>query len=187
MHQVDRLPGGFFEIAAALAKQAQGNAPFLLPSKPMQPARELERDSRGEQGDSRPRNKPRRDPKDRDNQPPEEGMDRFRIEVGHNHKVKPGNIVGAIANEADIDSKFIGRINIFDDYSLVDLPENMPRELMNALKPVRVAGQRLNISLLGSKTRKDKQKDDKPKRAKPKVRQQKKKDKGKPKRARKTP
>ena len=67
--------------------------------------------------------------------------------MGHNHDVKPGNIVGAIANEADLDSKFIGRINIFDDYSLVDLPENMPKELLDSLKPVRVAGQRMNISL----------------------------------------
>ena len=108
-------------------------------------------------------------------------MDRFRIEVGHNHQVKPGNIVGAIANEADIDSKYIGRINIYDDYSLVDLPDNMPKELLNALKQVRVAGQRLNISLLGA--RKDKDAGDRTPRARPKIRHQQKKDKGKPKRA----
>ena len=179
------------QIAAALAKQLQGRAPFLLSGKSDKPAQAFARDDsvrerkpRAERGEKqcRPSDRPQRDPKDRDNQPLEAGMDRFRIEVGHNHKVKPGNIVGAIANEADIDSKYIGRINIFDDYSLVDLPENMPRELLNALKPVRVAGQRLNISQLGSQ--KSKQGRDKSARARPKVRHQAKKDKGKPKRAR---
>ncbi len=77
---------------------------------------------------------------------PDEGMERFRIEVGHNHQVKPGNIVGAIANEADIESKYIGRINIYDDYSTVDLPEGMPKELLYTLKKVWVAGQQLKIS-----------------------------------------
>jgi ATP-dependent RNA helicase DeaD len=68
--------------------------------------------------------------------------------VGHDHQVKPGNIVGAIANEADIESKYIGRINIFDDYSTVDLPEGMPKELLYTLKKVWVAGQQLKISPL---------------------------------------
>ena len=191
------------DIAAALAKQVQGSAPFLLSGKSAdKPAQAFQHDDsrrerkpRGERrepperGTERPRrdpidrdDRPRRDPKDRDNMPLEAGMERFRIEVGHNHEVKPGNIVGAIANEADLDSKYIGRINIYDDYSLVDLPENMPKELLNALKPVRVAGQRLNISLQGN--RKDKDAGDKPARARPKVRHQHKKDKGKPKRAR---
>ena len=74
------------------------------------------------------------------------GMETFRIEVGHAHGVKPGNIVGAIANEAELDSKHIGRIDIRDDHSLVDLPEGMPAELMQYLKKVRVAGQMLRIS-----------------------------------------
>jgi len=113
-------------------------------------------------------------------------MDRFRVEVGHLHKVKPGNIVGAIANEADIDSKHIGRISIFDDYSLVDLPEGMPKELLNELKHVRVVGQRLNISQLGGKKKPNKTKSAtaKPHKGKPKARHRDKKNKGKPKRAR---
>jgi len=65
----------------------------------------------------------------------------------------PGNIVGAIANEAGIESQYIGRINIHDDYSLVDLPEGMPREIFNELKKVWVSGQQLKISRL-SKARK---------------------------------
>ena len=78
------------------------------------------------------------------------GMERFRIEVGNTHGVKPGNIVGAIANEAEIDSEHIGRIEIFDDYSTVDLPEGMPKELMKHLKTVWISGQRLQISRLNS-------------------------------------
>jgi ATP-dependent RNA helicase DeaD len=196
------------DIAAALAKQVQGSAPFLLSGKSHEkPARAFEFDGsareRKPRGDKsaaayedkrKPRRnaetayddkrKPRRNENDAEQQPLEAGKDRFRIEVGHNHDVKPGNIVGAIANEADLDSKFIGRINIFDDYSLVDLPENMPKELLESLKPVRVAGQRMNISQVGG--RKAGTDGEKPLRARPKVRHQAKKDKGKPKRIRKS-
>ena len=76
-------------------------------------------------------------------------MQSFRIEVGHVHQVKAGNIVGAIANEAGIESQFIGRIAIFDDFSIVDLPARMPREVFFALKNVRVAGRPLNMSRVG--------------------------------------
>ncbi|MGE0114188.1 MAG: DEAD/DEAH box helicase [Steroidobacteraceae bacterium] len=73
-------------------------------------------------------------------------METYRVAVGSEHQVKPGNIVGAIANEAGIDSKYIGRIEIFDTYSLVDLPEGMPKEVLQHLKKVWVAGQELRIS-----------------------------------------
>ncbi|MEP6634118.1 MAG: DbpA RNA binding domain-containing protein, partial [Luteimonas sp.] len=73
------------------------------------------------------------------------GMETFRIEVGHTHGVQPGNIVGAIANEADLESRYIGRIDIRDDYSLVDLPEGMPKELLEHLKRVYVSGQPLRM------------------------------------------
>jgi ATP-dependent RNA helicase DeaD len=77
------------------------------------------------------------------------GMQTFRIEVGNAHGVKPGNIVGAIANEAGHDAKYIGRIEIFDDYSVLDLPDGMPKELLEHLKTVWVAGQQLRISHAG--------------------------------------
>jgi ATP-dependent RNA helicase DeaD len=77
---------------------------------------------------------------------PEPGMETFRVEVGHVHGVKPGNLVGAIANEAGLESKYIGRIAIENDHSLVDLPEGMPPELLSHLKKVWVSGQRLRIS-----------------------------------------
>ena len=77
---------------------------------------------------------------------PDSGFETFRIEVGDVHGVKPGNIVGAIANEAGLDSKHIGRVDIRDDHSLVDLPEGMPAEIFKHLKKVWVSGQQLRIT-----------------------------------------
>jgi ATP-dependent RNA helicase DeaD len=70
------------------------------------------------------------------------------IVVGRAHQVKPTNIVGAIANESGLDSRFIGKIMIFDEYSTVDLRAGMPRELLNMLKKVWVSGRQLNITRL---------------------------------------
>src|SRR5690606_9835187 len=77
--------------------------------------------------------------------PAEVGMESFRIEVGHAHGVKPSNIVGAIANEADLESRYIGRIDIRDDHSLVELPEGMPRDVLADLEMMRLAGQHLHM------------------------------------------
>ncbi|OJF70397.1 ATP-dependent RNA helicase [Alteromonas sp. V450] len=130
-------------LMAALLKIAQGDEPLILKesdrpdinSKPQRDSRD--RNSR----DGRER-KPR---VPRGNRKPEEGMQRFRIEVGHVHGAKPGNIVGAIANEANINSKHIGAIEIYDNFSTVDLPDGMPKETRDTLQGTRVAGQRLNI------------------------------------------
>ena len=73
-------------------------------------------------------------------------MERFRLEVGQIHGVQPGNIVGAIANEAGLDSKNIGRIDIYEDHSFVDLPEGMPKEIFRGLKDVIVLGRHLRIT-----------------------------------------
>jgi ATP-dependent RNA helicase DeaD len=83
---------------------------------------------------------------------PESGSERYRIEVGHVHGVKPGNIVGAIANESGLDGSHIGQIEIEANHSLVDLPAGMPRDIFMSLKNVRVCGQPMNISLLGAAT-----------------------------------
>lgn len=144
------------EIAAALAKLARGDVPLLLEKK-TEMARErswsdekpvsggrFERGERFERGDRPERSSAPR--KERIPRAPDPGMQTFRIEVGHMHGVKPGNIVGAIANEASLDSKYIGRIEIYDDYSTLDLPENLSPEQFNHLKTVWVAGQQLNIS-----------------------------------------
>jgi ATP-dependent RNA helicase DeaD len=75
-------------------------------------------------------------------------MSRYRVEVGHDDDVKPGNLVGAIANEADIDSCYIGAIDIYDEFSTVDLPAGMPGETLRILKNARVCGKKINISEL---------------------------------------
>lgn len=131
------------EIAAALAKMVQGDTPLLMqPPKKVKESRE-ERPSRSERSRKEDRaakdRKPRRGSADIE-------MELFRIEVGHMHGVKPGNIVGAIANETGLDGEHIARIKIEDDYSTVELPAGMPKALFQELKKVRVAGQPLNIS-----------------------------------------
>ena len=143
------------EIAAALAHLLQGDVPFLLQHKPHRSAKEnWERDARPTRGRDRgDRNRDRdhdRGDRKRTARPDmatEEGMERYRIEVGHSHKVKPGNIVGAIANEGGIDSKNMGQISIYGDYSLVDLPKGLAKDTISDLKKVWVAGQQLKISV----------------------------------------
>jgi len=149
------------EIAAALAKMARGDEPLLLDKnrrevksddswRDERPARH-DRNDRGDRGD-RPSRGDRFEREDRgarrEHSPrtAEPGMQTYRIAVGHDHGVKPGNIVGAIANEANIESKFIGRIDIYDDYTILDLPDDLPSDMLDHLKSVRVAGQSLRIS-----------------------------------------
>jgi len=146
------------EIAAALAKLVQGETPFMLQNKPLRkekarrdkrderaPRKQQERSARNHDSGKGRVKKDREHPAQKD-QSPDEGMERYRVEVGNQHGVKPGNIVGAIANEAGLDSQYIGRVSIQDDYSLIDLPEGMPKDVFNDLKKAWVSGQRLNIS-----------------------------------------
>jgi len=128
------------EIAAALEKMALGEQPLLVePDPPRKPRREKDAKSAGE---------PRTPGGGKRRPPPASDMERFRIEVGHVHGVKPGNIVGAIANEAGIDGRYIGAIEIEEEFSLLDLPVGMPREVFRDLKKVWVCGQQLRISRL---------------------------------------
>jgi len=69
----------------------------------------------------------------------------YRVEVGHARGIKPGNLVGAIANESGLDAKRIGRIEIFEDHSLVQLPATLPRRILKHLQAVRVGGLPLRI------------------------------------------
>ena len=147
------------DIAAALSQLLQGDTPLLLQKKPQHPASQNRADKSRDREERPPRHQRARTEHERParkESPVEDGMERFRIEVGHNHNVMPGNIVGAIANEAGMDSQYIGRINIHDDYSLVDLPEGMPKEIFNILKYVWVAGQQLKISRLTEESKRGK-------------------------------
>lgn len=149
------------EIAAALAKLVQGDTPLLMQNLPKRA-----KDSR----DDRPArdDRPSRSDKAQRERKPKRAfgggtdieMETYRIEVGHTHGVKPGNIVGAIANETGIDGDHIARIRIQDDYSTVELPAGIPKELFEELKKVRVAGQQLNISKMGEGAKKAAQADD---------------------------
>ena len=87
---------------------------------------------------------------------PQKGLERFRIEVGHDHDVKPGNIVGAIANESGLSAQHIGHIEIQTDFTLIDLPKGMPDEIFQDLRKVWVCGQKLQISRLENPRKKKK-------------------------------
>jgi len=134
------------DVAAALASLVQGSGSMLLSEPKVQT-----------------RQKKRREPvaaaKSHQTQlPPEEGMERYRIEVGKSHGVKPGNIVGAIAGEADISSSHIGRITIFDSHSTVDLPLGMPGDIFTILTRTWINNRPLKISKIdaeGSGRKKD--------------------------------
>ena len=98
---------------------------------------------RNERRDSKFRQRRRNDS---ENGQSEENMERFRVEVGHRDRVKPGNLVGAIANETGLKGRMIGRIRIFESYSLVDLPKQMPEQIFNSLKKVKVMNRELQIN-----------------------------------------
>jgi ATP-dependent RNA helicase DeaD len=152
------------EIAAALASLVQGKKPLLLDVESGRPGRREKPEDRedGRRAESSQRARADRTPSDRkrgsapearETHPRAErrersdaNMETYRIEVGRQHGVEPGNIVGAIANEAGLDGKHIGRVVIRDDHSFVDLPEGMPKEIFRDLQKVRVAGQKLQIS-----------------------------------------
>jgi len=137
------------QIASALALLAQKERPLQVEFKNIKPHKD--RDDRGERSD-RSRGNERGDRSrggDRGGRSREleAGMQRYRIEVGREHECRPGDIVGAIANEANIDSKNIGHIKLHDAYSTVDLPEGMPKSMFEQLRNVRVRGQKINLSL----------------------------------------
>ena len=135
------------EIAAALAFLAQKDRPLQMPDtgkpdiaqlaagagKPERPAREP-RDNRSEILERR-----------RDYA--EGRLARYRIDVGREHMASPKDIVGAIANEAGIESRFIGQINLFEDYSTVELPADLSGDVLQILRRARVRQQALNIRL----------------------------------------
>lgn len=135
------------DIAAALATLAQGGSPLLLEPQAFQepaPSRAASPAPRRESSAPRERPAPGAARTARTEDTP---METYRVEVGHRDGVKPGNIVGAIANEAGVESQNIGRIDIRDDYSLIDLPAGMPKKIFKDLQKVWVSGKQLRISL----------------------------------------
>ena len=131
------------QLAVAAMTLAVGDQPLLVSGDenwlkaPMRGDRRDDR--RGDRGRDRRR-------MDRDSRPPEDNMTRYRVEVGHRDRVKPGNLVGAIANESGLQGRMIGRIQIFDSHSLVDLPKGMPEDVYNALRRLKVMNRELQIT-----------------------------------------
>lgn len=138
-HMADPL-----EVAAALAFLVQKTRPL----KPVVHSSERKAAKpRAEQGERRPARQESRSAPRPARHEPEEGMKTYRVEVGADHNVEPKHLVGAIANEAGLESQYIGRISIMDDHSYVDLPDGMPRDIFQHLRKVWVNQQQLQISL----------------------------------------
>ena len=116
------------DIAAALALQSRDGEAFLMPPEP-----------------------PERQPKERRDRPtkavrkPKEGFATYRIAVGKRHRVGPGAIVGAIANEGGLHRSDFGHIAIGPDFSLVELPAKLPRSTLKALERTRISGVLINL------------------------------------------
>lgn len=127
-------------LAAALAKMAQKDGHLLLDENMPEPEFRSFDDHDYQRRTKVPSAKavPLRDF-------PDMQMVRYRLAVGRKDGVKPGQIVGAIANEGNMDSKYIGEIDIFDTFSTIDLPAGMPKETKAILKKARVCGRALDI------------------------------------------
>ncbi|SEA15189.1 ATP-dependent RNA helicase CsdA [Desulfuromusa kysingii] len=123
---------GHRKIAATLAY-------LLQKERPLNPEDQLPEEIPVERPERNVR--PRREQKTSDEQ-----MQTYRIEVGRKHGVEPGNIVGAISNEGKLNSRDIGRIRLFDQFSLVDLPKDLSQDVLHKLKGVWVCNEQLQIS-----------------------------------------
>jgi len=147
---LDKLETTEAELAAALLYLAQKDQPLNVANQfpelrePFSKPERGERPVRGERGE-----RPERG--ERAPRPPRRELQgnyiTYRLEVGKEHGVRAGDIVGAIANEANIDSQFIGNIRLYDHFSTVELPGDMPTEVFHHLKKVYVRKQKLNISV----------------------------------------
>ncbi len=131
-------------MAAVLLYMAQKDKPFQLPEEPAherfrndredRPRRErAPRTERGERGERSDRRRP------------DVPLETYRIEVGRTHGVQVKNIVGAIANEGNINSRFIGDIVLHDEYSTVQLPQDMPNDLLKHFQKVYICQQQIKM------------------------------------------
>ena len=131
------------DIAAAMLMLLQGKQKLILPPDPPMDKRRRDRNERSEN----PRSVERRGERKGYGNP--QPMDLYRIEVGRGDGVEVRHIVGAIANEGDINSRYIGHIKLYDDYSTVELPQGMPKELLQQFAKTRVLNKQMQMSFLG--------------------------------------
>lgn len=128
------------EIAAALAVQTQGGEEFLMKEPPPEKRRERpDRDDRDDRGDRGDRERKPRSTRD--------DLATYRIAVGKRHKVIPGAIVGAIANEGGLNRSDFGHISIRVDHSLVELPAKLSKDTLKKLENTRISGQLIHLEL----------------------------------------
>lgn len=132
-------------LAAALLKMAQGERPLIVPADPApRPRREFkERDDRRGSRESRDGDRPRRERRDVGD------MEVYRIEVGRDDGVEVRHIVGAIANEGDISSRYIGNIKLFGTHSTIELPKGMPGDILQHFTRTRILNKPMNMQLIG--------------------------------------
>ena len=135
------------DIAAAMMMLLQGKQKLILPPDPI--VDKKARRDRNERGDRRenPRSAERRGERKGYGNP--QPMDLYRIEVGRGDGVEVRHIVGAIANEGDINSRYIGHIKLYDDYSTIELPQGMPKELLQQFAKTRVLNKQMRMSFIG--------------------------------------
>ncbi|MDM6883601.1 DEAD/DEAH family ATP-dependent RNA helicase [Enterobacter asburiae] len=145
-------------LAAALLKMAQGERSLIVPpDAPMRPKREFrDRDDRferrGDRNDRGPRgDRPERGGEDRPRRERRDAgdMELYRIEVGRDDGVEVRHIVGAIANEGDISSRYIGNIKLFASHSTIELPKGMPGEVLQHFTRTRILNKPMNMQLMG--------------------------------------
>ena len=135
------------DIAAAMLMLLQGKQKLILPPDPPMDKRRRDRNDRGDRREN-PRSAERRGERKGYGTP--QPMDLYRIEVGRADGVEVRHIVGAIANEGDINSRYIGHIKLYDDYSTVELPQGMPKELLQQFGKTRVLNKQMQMSFMGA-------------------------------------
>jgi len=130
------------KMASALALMAQGSEPLLLNEK------DFKQNSFSDEDKNKVTISLQPEPL---KEYPQIQMRRYRIALGHKDKIRPGNILGAIANEAEISSDYIGTIQILQDFTVIDLPDEMPSETFEILKNTRIFNKTLNLEELTNK------------------------------------
>ncbi|MBF0751347.1 MULTISPECIES: DEAD/DEAH box helicase [unclassified Pasteurella] len=144
------------DIAAAMLMLLQGKQKLILPPDP--PMEKRRRNDRAERREN-PRSAERRGERKGYGNP--QPMDLYRIEIGRMDGVEVRHIVGAIANEGDINSRYIGHIKLYDDHSTVELPQGMPKELLQQFGKTRVLNKQMRMSFLGAvKSENSRERDD---------------------------
>jgi len=136
-HYLEEYDVPELDVAAALAVVMQGDKPLLLEPEPPAPPRSRDRDDRGDAA--------RRDRDDR--RRGGQGLVTYRINVGKRHKVEPRQIVGAIANEGGLRRNDFGHISIRPDFSLVELPADLPQQVWDKLADTRISGKLIELQL----------------------------------------